>query len=161
MPTALLGSNCFPNFSLRRHLMKTSLLFVLGTLTFIPMPGRAAASLILECKTKGISPPWHNLFEVNYDAHTVRASFVTDDGAPALYPNGSRMEERTYSAQISDKEIKWAFINNTQRIYYTLGRYSGTLTVVMNLAMDDGRWRDPVPARSECKPYAPSRQRKF
>jgi hypothetical protein len=128
-------------------------LLAFAAMTFIPPEGRAATPVVLECRIAGQPPDKHDLYEINYDAATVRFHSINNDGAP-YQVNGAQVPDQTYRAQITDSEIKWAYqANNT----FTLGRYSGTLTQLLTLDNDNRHT-----LTFQCKPYRqPTRQRQF
>jgi hypothetical protein len=136
------------------------LLLAFTAIAFLATPGHAKVSVILECTLNGAKESNHDLYEIDYDARTVRNHRVNDDGAPALFPDGSRIGENTFPIQISNNEIKWSNVWNAGRIYSMLGRYSGTLTNII-YTINEGRWNDPSTTRYHCHPYAPIRRKQF
>lgn len=138
-----------------------ALVLALAVTMLTATSGHAAGLVILDCtqvNNKGEPVDLerdriHHLLEINYDAHTVRAHLVTADGAPVTI-QGYATPNITSRAQISDNEIKWG---NPASSYFALGRYSGTLTEQTFFAGNVG-WRTIL---SQCRPYAPNRQKQF
>jgi hypothetical protein len=144
------------NFVPKMFFDATRIVAFLAT-TFIVTPGHAAVSVVLECNSATASKNDHELFELDYDARTVRVHAVDDDGAPAA----DEPSDRTYPIQVADNEIVWSEYETGDGGYWRdrLGRYSGTLTVEVydpNVLPNA-----PHIASMTCQPYSPNRQKKF
>jgi hypothetical protein len=128
-------------------------LLAFSVMMLMPHQGRAAVPIVLECKIAGQPADKHDLYELNYDAATVRFHSINNDGTP-YQVHGAQVPDLTFRAQITDSEIKWAYqANNT----FTLGRYSATLTQLITL--DNGNSQTLT---FQCRPYKqPTRQRQF
>ena len=126
----------------------TSVLSFLTT-TLIATPSHAAVSVVLECSSSMHNI--HSLYEVDYDARTVRVHAVDDDGLPSTESNG----DHTYPAQITDREITWSEYELSNGSYRRdrLSRTSGKLTV-----QDEdtgGRVPDYLESNNTCQKYVP------
>jgi hypothetical protein len=129
-------------------------LFAFMAMALITTPGRAAVSVILECKSRASDTPnQHLLLEIDYSGY-LRMHYVDDDGAPTLIEGRYPATDRTFPAQISDNTIKWH--SAPPDLDYSLGRHSGTLTQVYYVP---GGTTSTL--QYDCHPYAPNRQKKF
>ena len=142
-----------------RHLAFSSLArpLLLGLTILLPASATAyaAASVTLECAPadpKAMRQEgWHSIYEIDYDARTVREHYLDDDGAPIR-----NSADTQSTANVSDQEITWTENMAPGPIYYTLGRFSGTLTAEKHF--DGGIYT----IRQQCHPYSlQNRQRQF
>jgi hypothetical protein len=134
------------------------LLLAFAAMVFTAPPCHAAVSVILECTWPGSPSDRHALYEVDYDASTVREHTVDEYGAPAVV-NGNTLGDLTIRAQISDTQIKWTDIEAGDGSYrrFFLDRYAGTLTV-QNYDHINGA----TGGSTKCHPYVPPhRQKQF
>ena len=126
--------------------------------TLVVTTARAGVSVTLECNSS-THPGLHNLLDLDYAARTVRNYSVNDDGAPYTF-NGTPMADRTFPAQVTDKEIMWTEQMAAGPNYLTLGRYSGTLTVEIHFQSTRGA--ATTTNRYQCRRWTPeARQQKF
>lgn len=141
-----------------KYVIRTTGRLLLGIAAMLAASATAHAtvSVTLECMSNlahgADTPGVHTLYEVDYDAGTVRNHVVDDDGAPATL-NGQPYADRTFRAEITDREIKWTEDMAAGPIYRTLGRYSAQLQSDM---VFEGRGTDTVHA--VCRLWTPTHQ---
>jgi len=113
-----------------------------------------AAVVTVECEygSQGV----HALYDIDYDASTVRSYAVNDDGGPATFSEGV-FPDRTFPAHITDREITWtdpSWVAGYDNL--TLGRLSGTLRddSVQTKSLKSGKNYSHTTVR-KCEPYTP------
>jgi hypothetical protein len=122
-----------------------------ATMAFNAAPCRAAELVVLECNSDATAAQGnaHYLWEINYDAQTVRNRVVDSDGAP-LFAYGQPYGEITSPAKISDNVIEWRVsLPGGYGDIFRLGRYTGTM------AVQGSRSNGNTYYEVQCHPYAP------
>lgn len=138
---------------------RASFFLVVIATTLVVATAHAGVSVTLECNSGGSIPGLHNRLDLDYAAKTVRSYSVNDDGAPYTF-NGTPAADRTFPAQVTDKEITWTAQNAGGPSYLTLGRYSGTLTIEIHFQSTKGE--ATTTNRYQCRRWTPeARQQKF